>query len=117
MLSFKKFFPDKPINVSRADIKSSLLKSMGEKEADEVMSYINLEIEKEVAQKVDIGKKEIITWREDMGKMFATRDAYEKMQAKLIRRVSSAESTLILWSFVFWITQIVTVYCILKFLN
>ncbi len=117
MLSFKKFFPDKPINVSRADIKNSLLKSMGEKEADEVMSYINLEIEKEVAQKVDIGKKEIITWREDMGKMFATRDAYEKMQAKLIRRVSSAESTLILWSFVFWITQIVTVYCILKFLN
>ncbi len=117
MLNLKKFFTDKPINVSRVDIRNSLLKSMGEKEADEIMTYINAEIEKEVSQKVDAGKKEIISWREDMSKIFATKDAYEKMQGKLIRRVSSAESTLILWSFVFWITQIVSVYCILKFIK
>ncbi len=117
MLNIKKFFTDKPTNVSRADIRDSLLKNMGEKEADEIIVYINAEIEKEVAQKVDAGKKEIMTWKEDMGKIFATREAYEKMQAKLIKRVSSAESTLILWAFVFWVTQIVTVYCILKFIK
>jgi len=81
------------------------------------MTYINTEIDKQVTLKTDAIKKEITSWREEMGQVFASKEAYEKMQTKLIRRVSSAEGTLILWAFVFWITQIAAVYCILRFLK
>ena len=81
------------------------------------MDYINTEIEKQVSLKTDAIKKEIVLWREEMSRVFASKEAYEKMQTKLIRRVSGAESTLILWGFVFWITQIAAVFCILKFVK
>src|SRR5688500_4025480 len=97
---------DKSPDISTAEVNNFLVRRLGEKEASEIMNYINTEIEKQVAFKTDDVKKEIILWREEMARVFASKDAYEKMQAKLIRRVSGAESTLILWAFVFWITQI-----------
>ena len=108
---------DTPTNISTAEINNFLVRRLGEKEASEIMDYINTEIEKRVSLKTDAIKKEIILWREEMGRVFASKDAYEKMQAKLIRRVSGAEGTLILWAFVFWITQIAAVYCILRFIK
>jgi hypothetical protein len=108
---------DKSPDISTAEVNNFLVRRLGEKEASEIMNYINTEIEKQVAFKTDAVKTEIILWREEMARVFASKDAYEKMQTKLIRRVSGAESTLILWAFVFWITQIAAVYCILTFIK
>lgn len=108
---------DKPVDTSTVDINNFLIRRLGEREASEVMAYINAEVEREVSVKSDTVKKEIITWREEMNKVFATREAYEKMQSKLTRRISGVESTLILWAIVFWITQILAVYCIIKFVR
>lgn len=108
---------DTPTDISTTEINNFLVRRLGEKEASEIMAYINTEIEKQVSLKTDAIKKEIISWREEMSRVFASKEAYEKMQAKLVRRISGAESTLILWAFVFWITQIATVYCILKFVK
>lgn len=106
---------DTPTNISTAEIRNFLTRRLGEKEAEEIMAYINAEVEKEVSEKVDAGKREILLWREEMSKVFASKEAYEKMQAKLIKRISGAESTLILWSFVFWLTQIAIIFCFFKF--
>ena len=108
---------DTPTDISTAEINNFLIRRLGEKEASEIMTYINTEIDKQVTLKTDAIKREIISWREEMGQVFASKEAYEKMQSKLIRRVSSAEGTLILWAFVFWITQIAAVYCILRFIK
>jgi len=108
---------DTPTDISTAEINNFLVRRLGEKEASEIMGYINTEIDKQVSLKTDAIKQEIILWREEMSKVFASKEAYEKMQTKLIRRVSGAESTLILWAFVFWITQIAAVYCILRFIK
>jgi hypothetical protein len=108
---------DKPGDISTVEIHNFLVRRLGEKEASEIMTYINNEIEKEVSVKTDAIKKEITTWREEMSKVFASKEAYEKMQIKLIKKVSGIESTLILWAFVFWITQILAVYCIIKFVE
>ena len=107
----------KPGDISTVEINNFLIRRLGEKEASEIMTYINNEVEKEVSAKTDTIKKEIITWREEMSKVFATKEAYEKMQIKLMKKVSGIESTLILWAFVFWITQIFAVYCIIKFVK
>ena len=101
-------------DVSTIEISNFLTRRLGEKEAAEIMLYINTEVEKQVSAKTDSAKQEITTWREEMSKLFATKEAFEKMQVKLIKKV---ESTLILWSFVFWITQVLAVYCIIKFVR
>ena len=106
-----------PTDISTAEINNFLVRRLGEKEASEIMTYINTEIDKQVSLKTDVIKKEIDAWRQEMNSVFAGKEAYEKMQNKLIRRVSGAESTLILWAFVFWITQIAVVYCILRFIK
>ena len=108
---------DKPIDLSKGEINNFLTRRLGEKEASEIMTYINTEVAKEVSLISDATKNEIITWREEMSKVFATREAYEKMQGKLIKKVSRIESTLILWAFVFWLTQIFAVFCIIKFVK
>ena len=70
------------------------------------MTYIDKEVDREVAMQVDASKKEIALCRDDMKNVFATKEDAAVLQNKLIKRVSAAEGTLILWSFVFWLTLI-----------
>ena len=102
-------------NVSGSEIKNFLTRRLGEKEADEMMLYIDSEIQKEVSVQVDTSKKEITMWREEMQTIFATKAEANELGHKLIKRVSKAEGTLILWAFVFWLTQLIAVLCFLKF--
>ena len=108
---------DTPVNISNSEINNFLIRRLGEKEAEEVMSYINSEIDKEVAEKVDAFKKEIGLWRDEMKNVFATKDDYTQFAKKLIKRVSRAEGTLILWSFVFWLTLIIAIVVIFKLIK
>ena len=39
-----------------------------------------------------------------MKNVFASKDDAANLEKKLVKRVSAAEGTLILWSFVFWFT-------------
>jgi hypothetical protein len=106
-----------PANISTTEIQNFLVRRLGEKEADEIMEYINTEIDTRVAEKVDASKKEIALWRDDMKNVFATKEDAAKLDKKLVKRVSAAEGTLILWSFVFWITLIIAMIIVLKFMK
>ncbi|MEP6583164.1 MAG: hypothetical protein ABJA90_02805 [Ginsengibacter sp.] len=103
--------------IVHSEIHNFLIRRLGEKEAVEIMNYIDTEVDKEVASKIDASKKEIALWRDDMKNVFATKDDAAVLEKKLIKRVSAAEGTLILWSFVFWLTLIVAVFCIFKFIK
>ena len=104
-------------NISNAEIRNFLVRRLGDKEADEIMVYIDTEIEKEVAEKVDASKKEIALWRDDMKNVFASKEDAARLEKKLVKRVSTAEGTLILWSFVFWLTLIIAVAILFKVLK
>ena len=106
---------DNPVNIPGSEIKAFLIRRLGEKEADEIMMYVNSEIEKQVDLQVATTKKEIKIWREEMRIVFASKEEAKELQQKLIKRVSKAEGTLILWAFVFWLTQLIAVLCFLKF--
>ena len=108
---------DTPVNISNSEIRNFLVRRLGEKEADEIMEYINTEIDKEVSEKVDASKKEIALWRDDMKNVFATKDDYSQFAKKLTKRISRAEGTLILWSFVFWLTLIIAIIIIFKLIK
>ena len=104
-----------PQNISNSEIRNFLTRRLGEKEADEIMIHIDSEVEKEVNNKVEATSKQITSWREEMKTVFATKADAEELQRKLVRRISKAEGTLILWGFVFWLTQLIAVLCFLKF--
>ena len=48
-----------PANISNNEIRSFLTRRLGEKEAEEIMDYINKEIDKEVIEKIQASKNEI----------------------------------------------------------
>jgi hypothetical protein len=106
-----------PANLSNTEIQNFLIRRLGEKEADEIMEYVNTEVDKRVSEKVDASRKEITLWRDEMKNVFASKEDAAKLEKKLVKRVSAVEGTIILWSFVFWITLIIAMVIILKFMK
>ena len=106
-----------PANISTTEIQNFLIRRLGEKEADEIMEYISTEIDTKVSEKVDGSIKEIALWRDEMKNVFATKEDAAKLDKRLVKRVSAAEGTLILWSFVFWLTLIIAMIIILNKLS
>lgn len=108
---------ENPSPVSTSEIKNFLVRRLGEKEADEIMEYIESEINKNIKAKGDETKNEIERWRNEIKDKFATKEDSVNLEKKLIKRVSAIEGTIILWSFVFWVTLIIAMYIIFKFLQ
>jgi len=106
-----------PPNISNTEIQNFLIRRLGEKEAAEIMEYMNTEIDKKVSEKVDASRKEIALWRDDMKNVFASKEDAARLEKKLVKRVSGAEGTLILWSFVFWLTLIIAMIVVIKFMR
>ena len=106
-----------PPNISNTEIQNFLIRRLGEKEAAEIMEYMNTEIDKKVSEKVDASRKEIALWRDDMKNVFASKEDAARLEKKLVKRVSGAEGTLILWSFVFWLTLIIAMVVVIKFMR
>lgn len=108
---------DNDIDISTSEINNFLTRRLGEKEAAEIMEYINSEIDKQLLAKGDQTKNEITQWRNEMKNDFATKEDSAILQNKLIKRVSAVEGTIILWAFVFWFTLIIAMYIIFKFMH
>jgi hypothetical protein len=104
-------------NLSNSDLENFLSRRLGEKEASEIMVYVNEEVDKRVDTRIAESREEITSWRNDMKNDFATKDDAVNLQNKLVKRVSAVEGTIILWAFVFWITLIIAVYVIFKFVH
>jgi hypothetical protein len=104
-------------NISTSEIENFLVRRLGEKEAAEIMEYVNSEIDKKVAEKTTESKNEIALWRSQMKNDFSSKEDAVSLEKKLIKRVSAAEGTLILWAFVFWFTLIIAMYVIFRFIQ
>lgn len=96
--------------VSTSEIQNFLVRRLGDREGNEIMKYINDEIDRNVEARVGETKQALQNG-------FATKEDAVSLEKKLIKRVSSVEGTLILWGFVFWITLIIAMYIIFKFIQ
>ncbi len=104
-------------NISTSEIHNFLVRRLGEKEAGEIMEYIQAEINKAITAKGDETKQEINLWRNELKDNFSTKEDAVNLEKKLIKRVSAVEGTIILWAFVFWFTLIIAIYIIFKFIQ
>lgn len=106
-----------PSSVSTAEIRNFLVRRLGEKEADEIMEYIDSEIARNIEARGEETRLEIERWRNELKENFATKDDQVIFEKKLTKRVSAVEGTIILWAFVFWFTLIIAMYIIFKFIQ
>ena len=104
-------------NFSSSELHNFLERRLGAKEADEIMEYIEGEIDKRVLAKGDETMQEIERWRLELKNNFATKEDAVILEKKLVKRVSAVEGTIILWAFVFWFTLIIAMYIIFKFIQ
>jgi hypothetical protein len=104
-------------NLSNSDLENFLSRRLGEKEAAEIMVNVNEEVDKRVETRIAESRNEITSWRNEMKNDFATKEDAVNLEKKLVKRVSAVEGTIILWAFVFWITLIIAVYVIFKFVH
>ncbi|MEO6136710.1 MAG: hypothetical protein ABIP35_16265, partial [Ginsengibacter sp.] len=103
-------------NISTSEIKNFLVRRLGEKEGEEIMDYVQSEIDKNVAARVQDAQNESALWRSELKSELSTKAEASELQEKLTKRVSAVEGTIILWGFVFWITTIIAIYVIFKFM-
>jgi hypothetical protein len=80
--------------ISTSEINNFLVRRLGEKEAAEIMEYIQSEIDNQVLAKGEETKNEIILWRNEMKSEFATKADAGSLEKKLIKRISAIEGPL-----------------------
>ncbi len=103
--------------INTIEIQNFLQRRLGDKESEEVMNYINAEIEKNVEARIGEVRNEAALYRTHLKDEFATKEDAVELQKKLTKRVSAVEGTIILWGFVFWITIILAFYIITRFIS
>ncbi len=96
------------INISDIRLFNLMKNKFGEKEAEEFVSLVKEEIEETVAINYETITKDIASLRDDLFKYSASKDFVEA-------KVSEAKFQIILWAFVFWVTQLGAIFAFLKF--
>ena len=99
------------LNISDIQLFNLLKTKLGEKEAEQFVSFVRDEDIKTVGEKQQIITKDIEILREEMRNEFsktATKDFVES-------KIADAKFQIILWAFVFWVTQLGAIFAFLKF--
>jgi hypothetical protein len=94
-----------PLHISDIQLYNLLKKKLGEQEAEQLVNFVKSEVGNLSEKKYEFISKDIGALRDELYKNFATKED-----------IAKAEPKLILWAFVFWATQLVSVFTFLKFL-
>lgn len=103
------------INISDIRLFNLMKNKFGEKEAEEFVSLVKEEIEETVSIKHESVSKEIASLREDLFNHFASKEFVEKKVSQVETKIAEAKFQIILWAFVFWVTQLGAIFAFLKF--
>jgi len=99
------------LNISDIQLFNLLKPKLGEKEAEQFVLFVKEEVGKTVEDKQQIITKDINILRDEIRNEFsktATKDFVES-------KIADAKFQIILWAFVFWVTQLGAIFAFLKF--
>ena len=103
------------INITDIRLFNLVKTKFGEKEAEEFVALLKEEIEETVVAKHEFATKDIANLRNDLVNYFASREFVEKKISGVETKISDAKFQIILWAFVFWVTQLGAMFTFLKF--
>ncbi len=88
------------IQISDIQLFNALKNKLGETEAEQMVSFVKSYVKEEVTEQLP---------------NIATKDFVEAKIASLETKISETKFQLILWAFVFWVTQLGAMFAFLKF--
>lgn len=86
------------LNITDIQLFNVLKKKLGEYEAEQLVGFVKTQIQQEIQEQLPY---------------IATKEDISKLETK----IAQTESKLILWAFVFWVTQLGAIFTFLKFFN
>lgn len=87
---------------SEISLFNALKNKFGEKEAEQLVGYLKSSVKQEVAEQYPNN---------------ATKDFVESKISETNTKIAEAKFQIILWSFVFWVTQLGAVFTFIKFVK
>lgn len=90
------------LHITDIQLFNVLKKKLGEMEAETLVSYVRSSVEEEIREQVP---------------NIATKDFVGAEIAKVEAKIADAKFQIILWAFVFWVTQLSAIFAFLKFLK
>jgi hypothetical protein len=84
------------LQLTEIQLFNALKTKLGEQEAEQLVAFVKTQIQQEIHEQLPF-----IATKEDI--------------AKLETKIAQTESKLILWAFVFWVTQLGAIFAFLKF--
>jgi len=102
------------LNIKEIQLFNLIKTRFGEKEAEEFVSLIKEEIEETIVEKHQYISKDISRLREDLFNHFASKEFIEKKVSEVEIKISESKFQIILWAFVFWVTQLGAIFAFLK---
>ncbi|MEO8853825.1 MAG: hypothetical protein ABI359_08600 [Ginsengibacter sp.] len=105
------------LNISDIQLFNLLKPKLGEKEAQELVLFVRDEVVRTVVEKQQIITKDIEILREEMRNKFEEmRNEFSKIATKnfVESKIAEAKFQIILWAFVFWVTQLGAIFAFLK---
>jgi hypothetical protein len=92
------------LNISDIRLYNLLKSKFGEKDAEDFVSLIKDEVQNSFE-----AKKDVLATKEDIAKL-------ELKVEQMSARIAQSETKMILWAFVFWVTQLGAIFAFLKFI-
>lgn len=86
------------LNITDIQLFNALKKKLGDQEAEQLVGFVKTQIHQEIQEQLPY---------------IATKEDISKLETK----IAQTESKLILWAFVFWVTQLGAIFTFLKFLK
>ena len=87
-----------PLNITDIQLFNALKKKLGDQEAEQLVGFVKTQIHQEIQEQLPY---------------IATKEDISRLETK----IAQTESKLILWAFVFWVTQLGAIFTFLKFLT
>ncbi len=103
------------LNITDIRLFNLIKNKFGEKEAEEFVALVKDEITEVTTQKHEYITKDISNLRDDLFTHFASKDFVESKISEVEAKISEAKFQIILWAFVFWVTQLGAIFAFLKF--
>jgi hypothetical protein len=102
------------LNIKEIQLFNLIKTRFGEKEAEEFVSLIKEEIDETIVERQQYISKDISRLREDLFSHFASKEFVEKKVSEVEIKISESKFQIILWAFVFWVTQLGAIFAFLK---
>lgn len=97
------------INISDLQLFNLLKPKLGEKEAEQLVSFVRSEAQTAAQKQYEYSSKDIKTLKDDLHQKFPTKEDLVLLKLDLLKEISQTKVDMIKWMFGFWVTLVMLI--------